>query len=101
MSTTITDAPIPPWATGRACGAFIEIGAQLCTKDGRIIGNAVVVELDERLIGDVAKPVARIITDIGTSLVLTENELKEFFHAPEWTMDVSRFKAILAAREKC
>ena len=92
---------LPPWATGRASGSFAQVGAQLCTKDGRRIGNAVVVSVDQRLVDQSVKVVVEIITDIGTRLILTPSELAEFFHTPEWLMDTQRFREILAARKRC
>lgn len=99
--TALLDEPWPPWATGKASGSYSEYGAQLCTKDGRNIGNALIVGMANRVIADRTMDVVEIITDIGTRLVLTPNELEELFHVPQWTMDVERFRAILAARKQC
>lgn len=75
------DPNTPPWATGAARG-YLEVGAQLCTRDGRRIGNAVVLQVMPTCKGTAA----RIYTDAGTDLVLNEAELEELFHEPEWLM---------------
>lgn len=71
----------PPWATGVARG-YLEVGAQLCTRDGRRIGDAVVLQVMPTCKGTSA----RIWTDACTDLVLNESELAELFHEPEWLM---------------
>lgn len=75
---------LPPWATGLT-NNFLEVGAQLCTKDGRKIGNAVVTEIDFSKYLD--QTVATIITNAGTTILLNEAELRELFHQPQWKMD--------------
>ncbi|MDP3579108.1 hypothetical protein [Methyloversatilis sp.] len=72
----------PPWATGVARG-YLEVGAQLCTRDGRRIGNAVVLQVMSTCKGTSAQ----IWTDACNDLVLNEAELAELFHEPEWLRD--------------
>jgi len=81
----------PPWATGGARG-YLEVGAQLSTRDGRRIGNAVVLEVMPSCKG----ASARIWTDAGNDLVLNEAELDELFHEPEWLMDPATSPGITA-----
>lgn len=78
--------PWPLWATGRAQG-YTDIGAQLCTRDGRKIGNAVVVEWPIEQHG---LSVAKIVTDAGTTMLFTEGELAAFFHCPVFLMDAAQ-----------
>lgn len=75
---------MPEWAVKRATG-FLEVGVQLATKDGRRIGNAYVSAL-ESIPGKGF--LVTIVTDIGNSAQLNEQELKELFFDPVWVMDV-------------
>jgi hypothetical protein len=73
----------PPWATGQVAD-YMEVGAELCTRDGRCIGNAVVVAIktfSDNTLG------ARVRTDFGNEVVLIREELKNYFHPPQWRMD--------------
>jgi hypothetical protein len=70
--------PLPPWVDRAAIGNFQEDGAILETRDGRRIGNATLV-----LYWSCAKN-ARIVTDAGTWMTLTEGELAEFFYPPRY-----------------
>ena len=70
----------PIWAIGRA-DSSIALGAQLCTKDGRRIGNACVVASVEN------SDSVSILTDAGTRLVLNATEVDELFHPAIWLMD--------------
>lgn len=69
--------PIPPWACGYAY-AYTDVGAQLCTRDGRRVGNAVVLS--------VTNDVAVVITDAGNKFSLKLTELEELFHKPRYVM---------------
>lgn len=69
--------PLPLWASGLALGQLV-LAAQLPTKDGRRMGNAVIVAIeDERY---------RVITDAGNELIMLESEVKEAFYPPQWIM---------------
>jgi len=59
---------------------------QLCTRDGRVTGNAIVEEISED------KRFAKVITDAGNSFRLTETELEGMFHPPVWIMNVDEAK---------
>ncbi|ABM96890.1 hypothetical protein [Methylibium petroleiphilum] len=74
---------LPPWATGRAKG-WTDIGAQLRTKDGRRIGNAVLVGSEQQQ----GLTFYQVLTDVGTLVHFTERELEEMFHQPDYTMNV-------------
>ncbi|BFM16247.1 hypothetical protein R50073_24300 [Maricurvus nonylphenolicus] len=82
MDTVIDslDEPMPPWAVG-LCESYMEVGAQLCTRDGRRMGNA--------FVSSVEAGVATCITDMGNVFRFTESELESAFYPPEWKMDVS------------
>lgn len=75
----------PDWAIDRAHGQLVT-GAHLATRDGRRVGNAhVVVRGDCHPTG---KTYFRVITDAGTWLMLSEDEIKELFHKPQWVADI-------------
>lgn len=70
---------LPEWAIGFAKGKYNTPGAQLCTRDGRRLGNAFIMSIDDNY---------HVMTDIGNVLVLTENEVKEAFYPPRYYMDI-------------
>lgn len=78
---------LPPWAIGRYRG-YMEPGVQLCTKDGRKIGNGVVVEAAWG--GGLFHQwfCISVVTDIGNRLELGEKEVAELFYRPKWVMDM-------------
>lgn len=79
-------AQLPEWATGRT-NEWTEVGAQLRTRDGRRCGNAIVeAQLDQ--------PACRVVTDIGTTMILNEAEIQELFHQPEFKLDVLRHPGV-------
>lgn len=78
------DLLMPDWAVGTTdtwC-----LGAQLCTKDGRVVGNAVIVGERVNAYGRSFWPV---VTDKGNSMRLTDGELDSMFHPPRWIMNLS------------
>lgn len=75
--------PLPQWATGLANGK-VQPGAQLRTRDGRMMGNAVVT--GER-VSRYGKEFWPICTDAGSTVFLTDREVDELFWPPEWIMD--------------
>jgi len=82
MATEHTE-PMPDWATGEAASPM-QVGAQLRTRDGRRIGNAVTVGTRDIH----GKTFAAVVTDAGTWLNLTELELDQLFHPPQWLMRI-------------
>ena len=73
---------MPEWATGRATSST-ELGAQLCTRDGRRCGNAVVMESHKVI----DKPFVIVCTDAGNLMTLSPSEVDELFHPARWLMD--------------
>lgn len=72
---------IPEWATGRA-KASTDFGAQLCTRDGRRCGNAVVFEC-----APVGEYVVKVCTDAGNVMTLSAVEIDDLFYPAKWLMD--------------
>lgn len=80
---------LPDWADAKLDGEWVQY-AQLQTKDGRRMGNAVIIS-GEEVVWD-GRPVAlfTILTDFGTKCRLIESELAWLFHPPQWRMKESR-----------
>jgi len=73
---------IPSWAERTSDGTYMEEKAQLCTRDGRKIGNAVVVKTYYS--EDIGREVAVCVTDVGNTLIFTERELEALFYPPKY-----------------
>jgi len=71
---------LPHWATKLCTDGKLCVGAQLPTRDGRKIGNAYIIE-------DMGG-VYNILTDAGTKLTITENEVHRLFYRPRYIADV-------------
>lgn len=70
---------LPSWAIGKTNGT-LQPGAQLCTRDGRRCGNAVITG-----------PISEyghwpVLTDAGTMMNLLPAEIAELFWPPQWLM---------------
>ena len=77
------DYPIPEWAEKRSNGEYMEIGAQLATRDGRRTGNAYVDDIEQH---DALGQLAIVVTDMGNSFRMTIEELAEAFYPPAYVM---------------
>jgi hypothetical protein len=84
------DDRLPPWATGKS--TELVIGSQLCTRDGRRFGNAVVMSTSEH---PVLGPLWVIVTDVGTMMYFTTREVENGFWPPQWVMDPSRHPGVI------
>lgn len=73
---------LPPWAIGLTDGQYTDMHAQLPTKNGWKMGNAVTLGTEEK------KGILyiKIVTDAGNILFLTQNEVEEFFYPPRYIM---------------
>ena len=80
---------LPSWASDQLDGEWVQF-AQLQTKDGRRMGNAVILAVDTVKWGDAEVELHTIITDFGNVLRLTEGELETQFHPPKWKMKANR-----------
>lgn len=77
---------LPDWAIARAHGELVE-GAQLPTRDGRLMGNAHILKMVPGLKGAPSLNYL-VLTDAGNTLVFSENELRSRFYPPEWVSAV-------------
>jgi hypothetical protein len=75
------DDVMPDWAIGTA--SELAPGAQLCTRDGRKVGNAVISGPKEWTLGGYWP----VLTDAGTTLRLNDAEIAGLFWPPQWLMD--------------
>lgn len=71
---------LPKWAIGRATSGYMQMNAALPTRDGRRVGNSVVVHIQDTEAGKLAT----VVTDAGNTMRLNERELEELFHPPEY-----------------
>jgi hypothetical protein len=85
----VSDEVMPHWATGVTTSWCV--GAQLRTKDGRRLGNAVIASYR---LGELSP--WEVVTDAGTTLRLNEAELDELFWPPSWVMNVASSPGIRA-----
>ena len=82
----MTELPPPEWVTGEYTGT-VHPGLQLCTRDGRRIGNAITVSPGYYL-GLGTEHRADVVTDQGTFMTLTFDEMRELFYRPEYFVDL-------------
>jgi len=80
--------PLPEWAIGEAKGE-LALGAQLCTRDGRSMGNAYIIEVLEnphknRQGVHNEEYIYCVVTDAGTRLRLYPLEIAEIFYPPAY-----------------
>jgi hypothetical protein len=73
---------LPYWAVGLANGVVQE-GAQLCTRDGRKTGNAVVCGPK---VSEHGNEYWTVLTDAGTEMLLNDAEVNEMFWPPMFVM---------------
>ncbi len=79
---------MPDWAIGEANGV-LQVGAQLCTRDGRKAGNGVVVSVVEYQWRGYKDTLFEVLTDAGSTLHMNTAEVFELFYPPEYLMDVA------------
>ena len=78
------DFPLPDWAEAtiqKGPDPYLVERAQLMTRDGRRMGNAVV-----RKVEALTELVITAVTDMGNELVLTRSEAEELFFPPVYVM---------------
>lgn len=92
----------PDWSVGPA-EKNMQVGAQLMTRDGRRVGNAVVARIQKldfsslykSATGEpVLKEVATVVTDAGNVIACTAEELDQLFWPAVWIMDISTHPGI-------
>lgn len=87
----VGDYSVPEWDFRKSDGNYMEVGAQLCTRDGRRIGNARVVEIDNSdwALGHFNPgPLVTVVSDFDSRFEFNEAELKSYFYPPKFVMKV-------------
>jgi hypothetical protein len=76
---------LPDWAIRRAAG--LELGAHLPTRDGRISGNAHIVDIKPAPRGRIGLNYL-ILTDAGNTFIMSEPEIAAQYYPPEFVGDL-------------
>jgi len=84
----VDEYPLPPWALYRNNGEYMRLGAQLCTRDGRRVGNGFIDDFE--VVDKVL--LAKVVTDMGNVFYMTKNELKETFYPPKFIVNLEEFR---------
>ena len=79
------DDQLPEWAVALSNGE-LQVGVQLCTKDGRIVGNGFVIDVWDSELFDLWI----VMTDAGNTMRLTTEELTGYFHIGKYVCSVDR-----------
>lgn len=67
---------LPDWAKEYKPDNTLQAGRQLCTKDGRRVGNAFILNIEVSH----GIPVWLVLTDAGNLMKMEDSEVNEFFH---------------------
>ena len=81
------EGQLPEWAIALRHGE-IPVGVQLCTKDGRRVGNGFLMHIwDSELF-----PLYIVLTDMGNTMQLTLEELNEYYHVGMYVCSLQRIQ---------
>ena len=88
----ISQGPLPDWAVSKNWLHELVPGAQLCTKDGRRVGNAYIVSiyLAAPSAGGPNNPYFVCLTDAGSTFTMSEPEVMDAFTIGDWISDPAR-----------
>jgi hypothetical protein len=77
---------LPEWAERYDPSGTLELHRQLCTKDGRRLGNAFITKIGTTMsIADFKpEPCYTVLTDAGSQVRMIENEIHEYFYIGEY-----------------
>lgn len=78
---------LPDWAERYDPSGTLELHRQLCTKDGRRLGNAFITKIGFTLasIADFKpEPCYTVLTDAGSQVRMIESEIHEYFYIGEY-----------------
>lgn len=78
---------LPDWAERYDPSGTLELHRQLCTKDGRRLGNAFITKIGFTLasIADFKpEPCYTVLTDAGSEVRMIESEIHEYFYIGEY-----------------
>lgn len=97
MSTVLglSGGQSPCWITQKADG-YINIGAELCTKNGRVAANAIVIDV----VVQNGQMVMHVISDTGEEVgFLSIKRCKELYYRPNQAMDINRHPGVRLWRQ--
>lgn len=86
---------LPHWATGFSSTPVV--GSQLCTRDGRKFGNAVIFSATHQ---ENLGIVFTCVTDVGGAMFLTEKEILEGFYPLELVMNPKTHPGVIRLENK-
>lgn len=75
---------LPDWAESYSPDGILCPGRQLCTKDGRRLGNAFITRELESIPTIVLVTVWEVVTDAGNVLKMTAQEIRELFYVGDY-----------------
>ncbi len=78
---------LPGWAESHISphlDGYAKLRAQLCTRDGRRMGNAVIAEIALR--GNNGMPLYTVVTDMGNTIKMSHAEMVDAFYPPQYVM---------------
>lgn len=75
---------LPDWAESYSPNGILCVGRQLCTKDGRRLGNAFITRELESIPTIVLVTVWEVVTDAGNVLKMTAQEIRELFYVGDY-----------------
>lgn len=81
-----TDMGLPDWAESLNTQRQLVLRAQLCTKDGRRVGNARIIDITDQLVADPGTTYYRIRTDVGHEFWYTSGEVHEAYWVGDYIM---------------
>lgn len=73
---------LPDWAERYDPSETLELHRQLCTKDGRRLGNAFITKIGTTMsnAGFKPKPCYTVLTDAGSQVRMIESEIRDAFY---------------------
>lgn len=77
---------LPDWAERYDPSGTLELHRQLCTKDGRRLGNAFITKIGNTMsIADFKpEPCYTVLTDAGSQVRMIESEIRDAFYIGEY-----------------
>lgn len=77
---------LPDWAERYDPSGSLELHRQLCTKDGRRLGNAFITKIGTTMsIADFKpEPCYTVLTDAGSKVRMIESEIRDAFYIGEY-----------------
>ena len=81
------EGQLPEWAIALSNGE-IQLGVQLCTKDGRKVGNGFLIDIHD----DEPFSLYIVLTDMGNTMRLTLGELQDYYHVGTYVCSLERIQ---------